>query len=82
MATENPNRSTWREAAVALIDISGDIGGGLTLIGLPLLVMLPGLTVGLVLCIPLLLPFIVLPLVIGVLAAPFLAIWGLVRLFR
>jgi hypothetical protein len=72
----------WKEAAGVCIDAAGDIGGGLAMLGLPLLVMMPGLAVTLVLSLPFLVPVILLAVVGGLLLVPVVLIAGLIKLFR
>ena len=69
----------WGEALVALMDITNDIIGGITLLALPVVVMAPGLLAMVALGIPLLLPFVALGLVLGIVSIPFIAGWWLVR---
>jgi len=71
-----------REDLMSLLDVTGGIAAGASVMGLPFLVMVPGLIALLGLCIPLLLPLLALGLVVGILGAPVAGIWWLARLVR
>ena len=71
-----------REDLMTLWDVIGGIAGGASIMALPFLVTVPGLIALLGLCIAVVLPLVALGLALGILSAPIVAIWRLVRLVR
>lgn len=68
-----------REDLLTLWDVIGGIAGGASVMALPFLVTVPGLIALLGLCVAVLLPLVAVGLAFGLVSAPFVGIWWLIR---